>query len=90
MKLNDFLKSLLGEPVIKRMAECANTNEEMNNIFDNGSVFFNHFARFRKYSTFQILTRCFERGAALFTPYQFLGCDLIIPVFVPSTNEYTL
>ena len=42
-----------------------------------------------KNPTFQTLTRCFERGAALFTPFQFPGCDLIIPVFVPSTNEYT-
>jgi hypothetical protein len=35
------------------------------------------------------LRDAFARGAALFAPFNFPGCDLIIPVFNLSTKRYT-
>jgi hypothetical protein len=68
---------------------CAETRKEMNDLFVDGVVFFNHFIRLAHDPTENTLPDAFARGAALFAPLNFPGCDLIIPIFIPSANKYT-
>jgi hypothetical protein len=89
VRLSDFLTSLLGDSFAKTLAACANTKPTMQDVFDDGLVFFNHFVRLTEDPTSTTLHDAYQRGAALFAPYNFPGCNLIIPIFIPSANQYT-
>jgi hypothetical protein len=84
VKLTCFLQSLLGESFFQTLEDCANSKNEMKDLFHDGLVFFNHFVRLIQQPTAQTVMDAFQRGAALFAPYNFPGCDLIILVFVRS------
>jgi hypothetical protein len=88
-----FYQLLSGDIIIiasdSNLAACIETRQEMYDLFANGVVFFNHFLRLTHYPTVNTLQDAFARGAALFTPFNFPGCDLIIPVSNLSTKSYT-
>jgi hypothetical protein len=87
-RLGDFISSLFETSLANNLAACADTNESMSNLFSNGVVFFNHFVRLTKDPTEHTLEDAFVRGAALFAPFKFPGCDIIIPVFMPASTIY--
>ena len=79
----------MGTSLGSELEPCVKTREEMQGLFANGVVFFNHFLRLTHDPTENTLQAAFARGAALFAPFNFPGCDLIIPVFDLSAKKYT-
>jgi hypothetical protein len=79
VRLGDFISSFMGTS--SELEASVKTREEIQGLFANGVVFFNHFLRLTHDPTENTLQAAFARGAALFVPFNFPGCDLIIPVF---------
>jgi hypothetical protein len=86
VRLGDFISSFMGTS--SEVEATVRTRKEMQGLFANGVVFFNHFLRLTHDPTENALQAAFARGAALFAPFNFPGCDLII-VFDLSAKRYT-
>ena len=84
-----WLRSFISSFLATSLETCVETQEKMRDLFTDGVVFFNHFLRLTHNPTENTLRDAFARGAALFAPFNFPGCDLIIPVFNLSTKRYT-
>ena len=87
VRLGDFISSFMGTS--SELKATVKTRKEMQGLFANGVVFFNHFLRLTHDPTENTLQAAFAREAALFAPFNFPRCDLIIPVFDLSAKSYT-
>ncbi|KAL1982677.1 hypothetical protein VTN96DRAFT_987 [Rasamsonia emersonii] len=65
------------------------TDPGMKELWDTGMVFFNHFVRLEGDPNEGTLRQAFNRGAALFLPMNFPGCDILIPILLPEGSKMT-
>lgn len=89
MKLSQFLESLLPDKVREKFADCMTQKEDLKRLWNDGYVFFNHFWRMERGQKPGVptLRTAFYRGAALFPPPRYEGCDIIIPVLLPTEKK---
>ncbi|KAB8219267.1 hypothetical protein BDV33DRAFT_204584 [Aspergillus novoparasiticus] len=87
VKISNFLSSVFRDNISMQIKSCMGDKEGLKLLWQEGMVFFNHFVRLQDKPSAQTLHAAYYRGAALFPPEGFKGCDLIIPVFLPSQTN---
>jgi len=92
MKLARLVEFSFGSDsaVLAEVVNRMNDNDSLQALWEQGRIFFNHFVRLSGPSTHASLRRAFHRGAALFPPSAFKGCDIIVPVYFPVTDTIAI
>ncbi|KAL2005782.1 hypothetical protein VTN00DRAFT_10275 [Thermoascus crustaceus] len=85
-RFSDFLASLLPKNKVLVLEGRMRDNEQMQHLWTDGYVFFNHFVRTTEKPTAETLRWAYQRGAVIFRPFGYKGCDIIIPVALPEDN----
>lgn len=88
VKISKFLDTLFSgnNEFLTGVNDRMKDQRDMEFLWQNGVVFFNHFVRLTKPPTEATLRKAFYRGAAIFPLVGFGGCDMIIPIFLPKTE----
>ncbi|KAL1979111.1 hypothetical protein VTN96DRAFT_6838 [Rasamsonia emersonii] len=90
VKLSTFISILFPSSKLGMIERCMTDKREMQSLWENGYVFFNHFVRLSESSpTAKTLKRAYDRGAAIFPPLGYKGCDIIIPVSLRGQQKMT-
>lgn len=95
--VGQFLHALLGKKPAEEMKNRADEYDRLTEIWDKGTVYFNHFFRLLTEMTPSVTNKypisftkeAYRRAAALFFPENFPGVDIGIPVKLDDGN-YTL
>ena len=88
VKVRQFFIALLGEDHAKQIEEQTKRNEELVKAWNNGELYFNHFARPMMEDNHSLqnqypkstVEEAYCRAAAVFFPENFPGADIGIPV----------
>lgn len=89
IKISDFMTTLLSGDRPLGLGKCMEQNAATRKLWTDGVVFFNHFVRTTEKPTLGTLQQAYRRGAAIFPPTGYKGCDAIIPVLIPQEEAMT-
>lgn len=89
VRFSNFLASLFSNDKSLAIEQCMRDDEQMRRLWTDGYVFFNHFVRIAEKPTDETLRRAYQRGAAIFPPFGYKGCGIVIPVALPAENTMT-
>lgn len=89
IKLSKFLFTLFSDDIANAIRERAMDRDGLRTIWEEGTIFFNHFIRLDIDPDEYALKMAFYRGCAISPPAGYKGCDIILPVFLPSKDSMT-
>ncbi|KAL1984045.1 hypothetical protein VTN96DRAFT_9642 [Rasamsonia emersonii] len=87
VKFSKFIETLLPHSAVLEIESRMGDSENMQALGDHGFVFFNHFVRLSERPTEKTIRMAYGRGAAIFAPPRFKGCDIIIPIHVQGQDK---
>ena len=86
VRLETFFSALFKPAHWKALHDSHVTSPDVQEVLDDGFVFFNHFVRASSTPTSDSLELAHKRGAALFLPAHFPGMDIAIPIRIRKTG----
>ncbi|OJJ79312.1 uncharacterized protein ASPGLDRAFT_61906 [Aspergillus glaucus CBS 516.65] len=87
LRLSTFLSALFPVKLVEGIQLCLKDSDSLRPLWDNGTIYFNHFVRLVEDPNENTLQNAYKRGAAIFSPTCYIGCDLILPIYMAEEDE---